>query len=257
MSSLLSPPADPQAGDDILAWAIEVAAFLRAINPQSGPDVWPQVTTTGTHYLLKRRRAAGETAAAAPSYPFQVKRGVAPEEEEDKVGWVKVHLHSMLMRDVDPTSKITITGLDESFQMKEPWHRIWLEINLTGLYEDPATSITATIGHGADWNGDGKDFFPTPVEYNTDDGTFSGSTGTPPSNTHQTKCFVPIAYTVPTDADPFLLAGTGGIGFQTAPNVTLIQQLSTHLIIGRTCFGGDPSAYYALPFHAPFPTQPE
>lgn len=51
----LIPPPDPSNGDDILPWARSITRLLRQIMPRESADVWPEIGTTGTKYLLRRR----------------------------------------------------------------------------------------------------------------------------------------------------------------------------------------------------------
>jgi len=51
------PPPDPESGDDILPWARAITRLVRQLVPRESKDIWPEVGTTGTKYLLRSRRA--------------------------------------------------------------------------------------------------------------------------------------------------------------------------------------------------------
>lgn len=52
---MITAPADPESGDDILPWAKEITAVLRAIIPRDSADIIVQTNTTGTTFKIRRR----------------------------------------------------------------------------------------------------------------------------------------------------------------------------------------------------------
>jgi hypothetical protein len=189
-------------------------------------------------------------ASVSTTHPFQVVPGEAGEGGGD--GWVKVILNSWLLENPNPTSKITITKLDTSMQLAAD-DRIWLEISLEATYNKPPGPITAKIARGRKWGDGAANFYPLPVQYNTDDGTRLGSSGKPPANTQQTLIFIPIGYATTAAKDPFKLV-ENGYALSIGDDLYFIQQLVTHLMMGSTCIDGG-EVQFALP--SPFAPQPE
>lgn len=187
------------------------------------------------------------SGGGAGAFPFQVLKGTPPPGNT-AANWVKVSLNSFLLHDADPTSKIAINGLNASFQINGG-ERIWLEIDLRPTYT--SGQPIATIRHGINWNG-GLSFFPLPVAYDTDNGTRTGSSGTPPDNSKQTFIYVPIAYVESSDTDHFGLIAGGFASFSLGGKLYLIQQLRDNLMMGGACVDGG-----QVNFVTPWPIAPQ
>ncbi len=67
----MRPPRDPDQGDDVLDYCQELAAAIRAIWPQPGGDISPQIGADGTSFSLQKR-----SALTSKTYePFEVRYG--------------------------------------------------------------------------------------------------------------------------------------------------------------------------------------
>jgi hypothetical protein len=237
----ITAPRDPEKGDDNLAWAREVTSILRRLIPRESDDIWPSVGTTGTSYQMRRKGGKNGGGSGTKSGPFNVTMTGNPDPEGDSVGWVKVALNSWLMQSETPDDKVTITGLDFPLQLDledSPRQNIWMEIDIQGRYGEEPTPILAEIKSGADWNGDEGDFFPEPIRFGTDDGTFSGSEDEAPINNRQTHIYVPIAYTYDLESSEALFGGSDPPGIMLTEEVRLVQVLEAHQLIFETCHKG-------------------
>ena len=121
--------------------------------------------------------------------------------------------------DPGPGPPIHITGLDAPFALgiaSDPEQYVWLEVDISAL---PATP-TAIIDTGQDWNGGGA-FFPSEVEFDTDDGTPTGSDDTPPDSRKQLTLYVPLARTYDITDNPF--APYDPPGYMLTDTIKLVQ----------------------------------
>lgn len=156
-------------------------------------------------------------------------------------GWIKIVPNSYLLNGIDPSETIDITGLNTPFQITAVGQNVWLEINVATLFDVSPGAPTASIQHGADWNGGGA-FFPVPVKFDTDDGSLLGSGGSPPTNRKQTKCYVPLAFSQAPNGDPDTIKLTSAID--------LVQCAWTHLRLYQDCYKGA-QVYLAMPWNGP------
>lgn len=186
--------------------------------------------------------AATAGSAGGSLHPWKCIAATPPEGESGP-GWVKVHLHSMVRKIYeDPVSKVTVTGLDSAFKLDGPKKHVWLKGDVLAMADDAEAEPVLTIENGAVWGGK----FPSLIEWNTDDGSLHGSTGTRPEGhvLKQKAFYVPIAYTVNGEADPFTPLAKN-TGLDLGGGTFLVQQARNHLVIGTGCIGGAPGAIYA------------
>lgn len=161
--------------------------------------------------------------------------------EQDGSDKVKVSLNSTLLIDIDPTNTVDITGLNTSMAVAAGDH-IWLHIDLSATYGDSPGPPTGDIGSGNTWDGE---VYPVPVKWDTSDGLGPTDTSDDPTNAKQTDIWVPIGY-ADDGSDSFGLVAAG-FGLPLTGGIFVIQQLTTHLILGGACINGD-TVQYALPF---------
>lgn len=238
-----APPRKiPKSLGSLRAWLSDLLTFVRQNRIRAGETYDVHETIDGTLLIPRLGQGGGGLFS---TFPFQVLPGGGTGENS-----VKISYNSWLLQDSNPTTKITITGLGTAFSL-DPGHRIWLEIDLSAIYSETPGPITASIQHGNKW-GEGKNFYPLPVEYDTDDGTRLGATGTPPDNTKQIKIYIPIAYTTTKEEDTFGLVAHG-FAYAIGTDVYLIQQLTTHLMLGGACIDGG-QVIFANP--TPYTPQP-
>lgn len=81
----MRPPRDPEEGDDVLDYCQELARAVRAIWPQAGGDIFPQIGADGTSYSLQK---------AAPRLPktfepFEVRAGGKDETAHKVILMIK------------------------------------------------------------------------------------------------------------------------------------------------------------------------
>jgi len=239
----MEPPKQLKKGPPWLRnWLNKHLAFSKQNRIRQGPSYRLHETPNGTMLVFSTSRGGG---GIFPTFPFQVLPGGGSDANS-----VKVSFNSFLLEDSVPTSKIDITGLDTPFSL-DAGHRIWLEIDLSATYAETPGPITASIQHGAKWGAD-KSFYPLPVEYDTDDGTRLGSTGTPSGNEKQIKIFIPIAYTTTKETDEFGLVAKG-FAYAIGDDVYLIQQCRDHLMMGGACIDGGQVDFANVSPYAPQP----
>lgn len=224
-------------------------------------DFFVQSSPTG--YLV--RLANPNSSSGGNSLPFQVYNGKNKDTTQSSAGYVKVSLNSSLLNTADPTDDIDIeavatdpetNGLDESFKLVNK-DRVWLKLDLSGLYKQPPTAILANIGHGQTWQPAGKTFYPTPVEYDTADGNLVSDS---PPNTKQIAAYVLIGYvdSSATDIEGLIDAGFGLVIGPDPDNkgesLYFLQKCFIHLIVGSVCIDGN-TATLALP--SPYGSMPD
>lgn len=231
--------------------------FFR-FNPK---DFFVQASATGFLVSIVRTSGGGNTN----SLPFQVYNGKNKDTTQSSAGYVKVSLNSNLLNTADPTDDIDIeavatdpetNGLDESFKLVNK-DRVWLKLDLSGLYKQPPTAILANIGHGQTWQPAGKTFYPTPVEYDTADGNLVSDS---PPNTKQIAAYVHLGYvdSSATDIEGLIDAGFGLVIGPDPDNkgesLYFLQKCFSHLIVGSVCIDGN-TATLALP--SPYGSMPD
>lgn len=196
-------PKTPQRGEDILPWARELSNFVRQLIGRESADMVPTVTSVGTSWRLRKRARTAD--AIAPQAPFYVVPADPPDGEGGD-GWVKVLPTGTVIASIDPTNNVAITGLDSAVQLNlddTAEQYVWIQVDVSPLFDSPPGLATGKVDSGADWNGDSGDFFPVPVEFNTDDGTPEGSGGTPPDDLQQITVYWPLARTYDVRDNPF------------------------------------------------------
>ena len=87
----LSPPFEPQKGDEVLPWAQAVSRYLRWITPRESADIWPECGPGGTKYTQRRRRV-GEGAAGASAIRFFQLLDATERDDEGEVTARKVRV---------------------------------------------------------------------------------------------------------------------------------------------------------------------
>lgn len=241
----MQPPKPLKKGPPWLRkWLNSLALYAEQNHIVQGPAYLTHETASGTMLVFNPAKGGG---GLFPTFPFQV----LPGSGTDGIS-LKVALNSFLLKNINPTTKITITGLNESFNVESGDH-IWLRVDISATYSTTPGPITAAIEHGAQWPNSGTTgFFPLPVRYNTDNGTRLGSSGTPPDNAHVTDLFVPIAYVESKTRDSFGLIAQG-YGMGVGEDLFVIQQCFNHLVLGTACIDGGQVTY---PVPAPFSPQP-
>lgn len=265
-------PRTPESGEDILDWAREITQYVRQLAPRDGPDILALLTSTGAQHRLRKKPPVVYPQQPGPWAVIYS----PPDDDADPanpgIGWVQVSLDSWLTQSVIPAesytlptgggtvaNKITITGLGAPIQLALG-KRIWLEINLSPIYAGTPGPPTASIQHGTQWGaGDGDNFWPIPVDYNTDDGTYLGSTGTQPDGTVQETIYVELGYVDTRENDAFGLIAAGfglPLGIDDENNeLFFIQTLRRHdlIITSGQCIAGYTAYFVAPAIGAPHP----
>jgi len=256
-------PRKPNRGEVILQWARDLTDYVRRNTVNEGPDIIPEVRSAGTNLRLRKKFNPSLPPQPTPFFVLPT----SPPDGDSGDGWLKVAMYSMLLGkpdgSADPTAKITITGLDDgtsdsAFQLAiadDPRQYVWLDVDVSHIQDDTPT-ISATIANGHTWNSAGDDFWPEPVQFNSDDGTPDGD-GVPDSGLIQTDLFVPIAWTFDKNDNPWDPYLPPGIDL-TQPDeesgsggIRLVQNLNSHLRLYRDCYKGN-QVLMAMPWHAPW-----
>ena len=231
------PPKLRKAFEDVIAWMV-ARQFIPGLN-MSGEE-----TPKGI-----RANASGGAGGFSGAEPFAILPASGPKGSSGT--YLKVHLHSMLRKDINPKSKITITGLDSAFAFSGAGKHIWIKVDVTPRYNDPPGDPTATIQNGPKWAPSKSAVFPDVIEYNTSDGS-KDPPGTPPADLRQVAFYVPLAYSVKGDDDPFTpLAKNHGLDI--GGGCYLVQQCRSHLILSSECHKGGTVDYVRPDSSAPQP----
>lgn len=233
---MITPPRDPQRGEDVLPWAQQVAKLLRALRPQAGPDIAPRIQSGGTVYELVRRRQVGSGGGTA-THPFQVTAAAPdPEGGEGAPARLQVELDSWLMAGPEADDKVTITGLGSPFEITpvDGRAKIFLEAAIAG------GAVTAcAVKHGDEWDDD----FPKPVGWDPSESD--------PERT-QEKAFILLAYLEAQSAGNAAYTNRATIKLG-ATTYQIVQCVRDHLLLCRTCYSvtGDNVRLF-VPWFAPY-----
>jgi hypothetical protein len=215
----LTPPPDPEQGDDILPWARWVTQTLRQIIPRPSADIFPNVGSAGTTFALRRRRAASEGGSASRGTPFQL----IDASTEDGC-FLKVSLNSWLSKSERPDDHQTIVGLGVPFAIAlNQW--IYLEVEWDGE-EIAGATIAQDDWDSETWSGDDVEFA---VAWDDDDA----------DNRRQTKARRLIGFTRAHEEEDYYpvdrMTITGGSG-EDAVSMQVVQSLNSHLLLCEGCF---------------------
>ncbi len=183
--------------------------------------------------------------------PFRVYVAESLTGEDPSRTPFRVIESSTLLQSVACDDTVEISNLTERFFFEnfdaQPNQKAWLEIYIPATDDD---DYTAAFNNGVDWNsaGFGTAVYPNPVAWDTDDGSATGSTGTPPDNKKPVTIFVPLAETYEStpDSDSDLTGTT-----RLTDKIVLKQLTTSNLLIQKFCVDGD-QVPLAMPWHGGF-----
>lgn len=190
-------------------------------------------------------------SAALRQSDWEVTKAPIPVGHPDTDVWVFINPNSTLLNSLDPTDRIVPDGLglDNKFQLnfaETSEQYIWIAV----VIPDDDVLPEAHKGAGADWNGPDGDFFPFPVEFDTDDGTSGGSDNSAPANRRQITLYFPIARTYDITDNP--TAPDVPDGIMLTDKIKLVQVCKTPMRLYLDCFAGV-SVRAAMPWHGFIP----
>ncbi len=80
-----------------MPWARAIGRFLRSIAPRESADIWPNIQSTGTAYVLRRKRN-GDGAASSPQLGF----GFVDKSTRNSDGSISQSLAGLTFGNVNP-----------------------------------------------------------------------------------------------------------------------------------------------------------
>jgi hypothetical protein len=230
---------EPAAEDDICKLWKSVAPMARFFNAIWAVKYGSESKVFSSDEKIVWQLQSPDEYYTPTGQPFEV-FPFPPTSGAISAGSMKIFANSFILQSLDATDTISLggIGLDTPFELTteedgelQTGNIVYINIDVSPLYESTPGPATATIAQGTTWDGDGDSFFPVRARFNTTDGTIGSSA---PANTKQSNFIVPIGFTQ-------AATGINQNALQLTAQVEWVQVLQTNLRLGLfDCYKGVP-----------------